>query len=326
MKRITVLILVITVFLCACKSTPGSKSESDASSNYLVAGKVGEEIQSESKNEETSSQETVTNQETFTNSNESSKETPSNNKKDESKNDEGENNMKSDLPKISGPVCALTFDDGPSNTTTQILDVLEKYGCTASFFIVGKWAVDEGDIEIMQRAVKMGCTIENHTWEHKNLCEMSVDEITEAYKSVQDYVFKAVGSYPQFFRAPGLSVNSTVFDTIPLTFINGYGGSSEWNSDENDPATADLETRVKGILNAAKDGHIYLLHDSPDNHLTVEALNIALPQLIKQGYTFVNIRELFNIKYQELTPGIHEAWTDVPMNYTRYFQIHQQKK
>lgn len=229
----------------------------------------------------------------------------------ETPNESEEKPMKRDLSQITGPVCALTFDDGPSNTTSQILDVLEKYNCTASFFIVGAWAQDKGDLEIMQRAVDMGCTIENHTWTHKDLRDMTVEEITEAYQSVQDFVYESVGDYPQFFRAPGLCVNKTVFETIPLTFINGSGGSADWNSKEEDTATSDLETRVKGILDVAKDGHIYLLHNCSNNHLTPEALDIALPQLIEQGYTFVNIRELFEIKGQELTPDLNSAWTDV---------------
>ncbi len=216
-----------------------------------------------------------------------------------------------DLSKITGPVMALTFDDGPSNTTTQILDVLEKYGINASFFIVGAWADDPGDRDIMKRAVDMGCTIENHTWNHKNLREMTVEEITQQYQSVQDYVYEIVGDYPKFFRAPGLGVNEQVYETIPLTFINGSGGSSDWNSKEDDDRTSDLETRVQGILSVAKDGHIYLLHDCSNNHLTPEALDIALPQLIEQGYTFVNIRELFEIKGQELTPDLNFSWTDV---------------
>lgn len=216
-----------------------------------------------------------------------------------------------DLSKITGPVMALTFDDGPSNATVQILDILEKYGINASFFIVGAWADDPGDRDTMKRAVEMGCTIENHTWNHKNLREMTVEEITQQYQSVQDYVYEVVGDYPVFFRAPGLGVNQQVYETVPLTFINGSGGSSDWNSKEDDPNTSDLETRIQGILNVAKDGHIYLLHDCSNNHLTPEALDVAIPKLLEQGYTFVNLRELFEIKGQELTPDENISWTDL---------------
>ena len=58
-------------------------------------------------------------------------------------------------------VIYLTFDDGPSNTTVEILDLLEKYGFTASFFVIGNRITAKEHRDIMKRAVKLGCTVEN---------------------------------------------------------------------------------------------------------------------------------------------------------------------
>lgn len=203
-------------------------------------------------------------------------------------------------------VCALTFDDGPSNTTSEILDMLEKYSFTASFFVIGNRITSDEQRDVMRRAVKLGCTIENHSKTHGRLCDMGRDEILEEFNYTQELVQKIVGDYPQFFRAPGLAANELVHEVIPLPFANGGCGSADWNSREDDSVTSDLETRVKGILNVAKDGHIFLMHDCTNNHLTPAALRITLPKLIEDGYRFVNIRELFRIK--GVTPKAHSGF------------------
>ncbi|MBQ8510838.1 MAG: polysaccharide deacetylase family protein [Clostridia bacterium] len=188
-------------------------------------------------------------------------------------------------------LCALTFDDGPSDTTLALLELFKKYDCTASFFVIGNRAVKNPDI--MRKAVEAGCTIENHTWAHTTLTSQTPDEMLQAFHATQDVIREAVGELPMFCRAPGCRVDDTVYETIPLPFMRGSCGSADWNSNPDDPVTSDLETRVAGILKVARDGQIYLHHDCAGNHLTPDALAIALPQLIDQGYRFVNLRELF---------------------------------
>ena len=65
--------------------------------------------------------------------------------------------------------CSLTFDDGPNfagdNTMNRMLDILEKHGVVASFFLIANKISDE-NTAVIERAVKMGCDIENHTWSH----------------------------------------------------------------------------------------------------------------------------------------------------------------
>ena len=58
---------------------------------------------------------------------------------------------------------ALTFDDGPNCTTTNdVLDVLERYGITASFFLVGN-NIDGQSAKTVKRAFDMGCEINSHS-------------------------------------------------------------------------------------------------------------------------------------------------------------------
>ena len=70
---------------------------------------------------------------------------------------------------VADKVIALTFDDGPNtSTTTEILDVLEKHGAVASFFLVGKW-IDQETAVVVKRAYEMGCEINNHSWDHEDM-------------------------------------------------------------------------------------------------------------------------------------------------------------
>ena len=61
---------------------------------------------------------------------------------------------------------SLTFDDGPNlgddSTMNDMLDILEKHGVTASFFLIGN-KINENNIKVIKRAFEMGCDIENHS-------------------------------------------------------------------------------------------------------------------------------------------------------------------
>ena len=67
---------------------------------------------------------------------------------------------------------ALSFDDGPSLTTMQMLDVMERNDARGSFFIIGSRITDKTEAA-MHRAVKMGCDIENHSLTHRHMPQLS---------------------------------------------------------------------------------------------------------------------------------------------------------
>lgn len=212
---------------------------------------------------------------------------------------------KRDLSKITGKVCALTFDDGPSEITPLILEILAKNNATASFFVVGENVPRHA--EFCRRAISQGCTVENHTFTHKNITSMDFSDILANFYATQYVVKEATGEEPIYFRAPGGAVNKLGYEAIPLPFMIGDCGRGDWNSREDDPDTTNLEDRIKYFLEVAHDGHIYLMHDCAGNHLTPKALELVLPKLISEGYTFVNLRELFEIK--GITPKAHEGHT-----------------
>lgn len=189
---------------------------------------------------------------------------------------------------------ALTFDDGPNTTTTnEVLDVLEQYGIKGSFFLIGNNINDES-AKSVKRAYDMGCDIGNHSKSHPYMNELSVEEIEAEIDYVTDKIVEITGEEPKFFRPPYIAINNTMYNTIDLTFIAGFG-CNDWD----DKVTA--ERRAKVIIRQAQDGGIILLHDAQGNSKTVEALHTIIPELQAQGFEFVTLTELFEIKGVKLS-------------------------
>ena len=183
---------------------------------------------------------------------------------------------------------ALSFDDGPSLTTMQMLDVMERNDARGSFFIIGS-RINEQTEAAMHRAVKMGCDVENHSLTHRHLPQLSAEEQREEAARTTALIEQYVGRTPQLFRAPYLDADSVTHAVVPQIFIGGLG-PSDWNKDVS------VEQRIEGYLKAAEDGVIFLMHDFEGNGATAEALEVILPRLKEQGYGFVTVAELFAVK------------------------------
>lgn len=197
---------------------------------------------------------------------------------------------------------ALTFDDGPNTTTTnEILDILEEYNAKASFFLIGN-NIDDKSSASVKRAYEMGCEIGNHSKSHPNMGAMSAEEIKTEVEFVNEKVYDITGEYPKYFRPPYIDTSQTMYENIDMPFICGIDCQ-----DYMENVTA--EQRADYILNGAKDGVIVLLHDAAGNSQTVEALRIAVPKLIEQGYEFVTLTELF--RRQNETPKKNMIYTYV---------------
>ncbi len=204
----------------------------------------------------------------------------------------------------SKKLIALTFDDGPNTTTTmQVLDLIEQYGITASFYVVGNNITAESETA-MKRAVSLGCEIENHSQTHSAMPEMTAEEIAAEIKFTSDKIEAVTGRKPKFFRPPYIAFNQLMYDTIDLTFICGNGAE-----DYLDEVTAEM--RYERIMEQVCDGMIILLHDAEGNFRTVEALKMLIPKLLDEGYEFVTTTQLFE------RSGI------VPQKNTIYTNVHQ---
>lgn len=192
---------------------------------------------------------------------------------------------------------ALTFDDGPNNTTTsEVLDILEKYHVTGSFFLVGD-EINEESMKQAKRAFDMGCEINNHSKTHPAMPQMSKDEILSEVEFTNREIIGITGKAPSFFRPPYIAVNDLMLEIIPLTFIAGYG-CSDWLPEVS------AEERYKKVMEQADNGAIILLHDAKGNDNTVAALEMIIPDLISQGYELVTVSDLFRLCGCEPKKGV----------------------
>ena len=199
---------------------------------------------------------------------------------------------------------SLSFDDGPNlagdRTMSDMLDILEKQGVPASFFLIGE-KISEENIPVIKRALEMGCDIENHSWTHPDMTKLTAAQIIEEYEKTDRAISKVTGKIPEFFRPPYISVNQTVFDSIKTPFICGKD-CRDWEDDFG------VEDRLKMLLDGVKDGTIFLLHVTDGNTKTLKVVERAIPLLKSQGYEFVTVPKLFEIHGIEKTNN-GKLWT-----------------
>ncbi len=210
---------------------------------------------------------------------------------------------------------ALAFDDGPNTTTTnEVLDVLDQYNAKATFFLIGLNINDESARSV-KRAYDMGMEIANHSKTHNSMMNMTPDEIKAEIDYVDEKVEVITGEKTKCFRPPFIGVSQTMYDNIDIPFI--YGADTQDYMEQ-----VDVDERVEKILKNAKDGTIYLMHDSAGNDKTVEALKIALPKLVEQGYEFVTISELF--ERQGETPKKNILYSSVTKYPCKGYSLYQE--
>jgi peptidoglycan/xylan/chitin deacetylase (PgdA/CDA1 family) len=176
---------------------------------------------------------------------------------------------------------ALTFDDGPSGHTNTILDVLEKYGARATFFVVGDRVGNYPD-EI-RRIHALGCEVAQHTYSHKYLTKLSLSDVTIEVKKADDEIRSLIGIDAPVFRPPGGLYNSSILSVINKPVIM-------WSIDTRDWETRTAASVIKNTTQGLQDGDIVLMHDLYGS--TAEAIKTIVPELQNQGFELVTVSEL----------------------------------
>jgi len=177
----------------------------------------------------------------------------------------------------------LTFDDGPSNNTERILDILDEYGIKATFFVIGK--TDDRSLALYQRIVDEGHTLGMHSYSHRyNEIYRSVDNFSEDLTRLQELLYEVTGVWSRYYRFPGGSSNTVSRSEMQL-FINYLTEKDiryfDWNISSGDAATGYVSVSriVNNCLNGIRDKRtaIILMHDMAEKNNTVA----ALPQIIE---------------------------------------------
>ena len=191
----------------------------------------------------------------------------------------------------------LTFDDGPSENTPKILEVLKNHDVKATFFVTGK----EGDKEQSwyQQIVAEGHTLAMHSYSHKySSIYKSVDAFSADFTKQREMLENVTGVKCRFYRFPGGSSNQ-VSNTDMNEFIDYLGEQGmtyyDWNVVCGD-ATSQIYTADELVQNVMTDVVKYkysvvLMHDALDKDSTVEALEIILQKLESMDAKILPITE-----------------------------------
>lgn len=188
---------------------------------------------------------------------------------------------------------ALTFDDGPSGYTEELLDGLRLYDAKVTFFVIGEAA--EKKPEIVKRAHDEGHLIGNHTYSHIDFYKTGLNDIKENIAKGAEVIESITGDKPLFLRAPYGNVSFIQLNQLDAFFVHWSTSSFDWfREDEN--------YIYKRLLKEAKDGEIILLHDTRE--VTVKAALKAIPKLQEQGFEFVRVDELLSRNGDKIKMGV----------------------
>lgn len=188
-------------------------------------------------------------------------------------------------------VVYLTLDDGPSQNTQKVLDILDKYNAKATFFVTGEMPEYKDMIKV---AYDKGHTIGMHTYSHDYAkVYASVDSYFQDLDQVAQIVKEEIGYVPCFIRFPGGSSN-----TISASYTKGIMSTLtkevqargyqyyDWNGSSGDGAVRTTEQLVAQATSFHDNNIILLSHDSAGKDTTVEALPRIIEYYQSQGYVF----------------------------------------
>lgn len=192
-------------------------------------------------------------------------------------------------------IVALTYDDGPSKVSTAaLLDVLEKHGAHATFFVNGNHALENK--ELISAIVEQGSEIGNHTLDHVWLSKVDEDEALRQVignEHLLRFLSGQEGIMP--LRPPYGDINQTILDQFNLPIVL-------WSADSRDWEVQDVERIKANVLSEIEDGGIIIMHDGYET--SVQATDELLAILTAQNYRVVSVSELFALNHQSMP--LHE--------------------
>jgi peptidoglycan-N-acetylglucosamine deacetylase len=179
---------------------------------------------------------------------------------------------------------ALTIDDGPHPTwTPTVLALLASLDIRATFCVVGKAAKTHPGL--VADVVQAGHAVANHTYTHRFLRGASASTVRSEIARATDAVAAAAGVRPTHFRAPGGEWSRVVLAECRRQGLRPL----DWSVDPRDWSRPGSAAIVRTIMTKTVPGSIILEHDGGgDRSQTLQALTVALPRLLDQGYRFVH--------------------------------------
>ncbi|MDR1942464.1 MAG: polysaccharide deacetylase family protein [Endomicrobium sp.] len=188
---------------------------------------------------------------------------------------------------------ALTFDDGPGNSTLKILEILKEKGVKATFFMLGRQS--ERNPNDSKKIADEGHEIATHTYGHVNFYaykeEDKLKAIDKELALSLDIIEKNTGTRPFLVRFPYGYCGQ---DALDIAKENGcYAVNWTFGCDWDQNLTA--EQMRDGYLKALENGAVFLMHDAPKNAKILTFLADFIDAIQKEGYEIVTVSQLLGI-------------------------------
>ena len=181
-------------------------------------------------------------------------------------------------------VIALTFDDGPSKYTDELIEYLYQNDCKATFFVLGNKVKNYQDV--LNKSISYGNEIGNHSYNHKWLIKLKKEEMINQIEKTQNLIYEYTGYIPTLLRPTYGSINSTLKNSTNLKIVL-------WNVDTLDWKYKSVDKIVARATKNLKSGNIILMHDIYKR--SYDAVKKIVPILKENGYKCVTISELNKI-------------------------------
>lgn len=179
----------------------------------------------------------------------------------------------------------LSFDDGPTENTLQILDVLSRLNITALFFVIGQRV--KKNKTILEEIHNRGHWIGNHSFSHSNWFDLyGTIRVQNELKETNKLIHNITGKQPQLFRPPYGVTNPKIARAVKNLGLTVIG----WNVRTKDTVNTNEAAFIDKVLKKAEKGGIVLLHD--DRSFTVKVLEKLVLTLQEHGYTIVHPQKM----------------------------------
>jgi peptidoglycan/xylan/chitin deacetylase (PgdA/CDA1 family) len=188
---------------------------------------------------------------------------------------------------------SLTYDDGPNRSVNEgtigVLNNLRDIGAYATFYVQGQKVA--GHVDILQRMVREGHDVDNHSWNHPDFRQVSQTEGRRQIINTSNAIYNAIGIWPWSFRAPYLEWGGSTITGLDVTLNMPFMGRNVETNDYTSPPVSTLLAHV----NNANDGDIILFHDDGGPRPNTVAVIPQFTGKQAQGFHFVTVRQLYEI-------------------------------
>lgn len=183
------------------------------------------------------------------------------------------------LSRVPGPAVWLTIDDGPSDETPAVLDLLDQYGAKATFFMVGERAAARP--ELVREVLRRGHGVANHSQTHPQarFWSLGPGEMAREIAACQQVLGDIAGTPPHWYRSVVGMTNPFVAATLKRHGLTRVG----WSARGFDGVGCEPQVVVQRIARDLGPGAIVLLHEGAAHGHNLTIIEAVLQQLQAKG-------------------------------------------